>query len=255
MYISKIAKGNDTYDIKGVRTTYFGTCTTAADTAAKEISVNLDNGESFLLRKGTTIVVDFGYTNKAGNPTFSVAGTTAAPIEYKGNIITTASLSYAGDSRVDMMYIYDGASWVYVAKNDDSNTTYSSLTESDAKTGTATTARTISAAILSKAAKGFVTYDTGGATPSQTLTPGIHYVFGPVTSLTISSLASPVEDVVNEYSFEFDSGSTAATITLPTTDMVWQDTPSCNANCHYEVNIKYNAKTGKYYGLWAEWEV
>lgn len=238
----------------GDRTTYFATCSTAAATAAKVIDVTLDSEESFLLKKGTTIIVTFSNTNTASNPTFSVAGTAATPIEYNGAIVTTNNLGGGGIKNNNMMFIYDGSSWVYVTKNVDLNTTYSKMSESEAKTGTDTTARSITAEVLSKAAKGFVTA-TSGATPTvASLKAGEHQVFGTVTSLTITALAAPTSGVVNEYSFEFDSGSTPATITLPTTNMVWQDAPSCNANCHYEVNIKYNATTGKYYGLWAEWE-
>lgn len=89
-----------------------------------------------------------------------------------------------------------------------------------------------------------------GSTPSKQLTAGKHYVFGTVTSVTVT-FASAIAGVVNEYTFEFDSGSTAATLNVPNT-VVWQETPSIKTNKHYEVSIKYNATTNKYYGIICE---
>jgi len=89
-----------------------------------------------------------------------------------------------------------------------------------------------------------------GATPAQTLKPNCHYVFGTCTSLTLT-FGTAVSNIVNEYSFEFDSGTTATTLTVPN-GIIWQVSPSISANKHYEVNIKYNATTDKYYGLIVE---
>ena len=92
-----------------------------------------------------------------------------------------------------------------------------------------------------------------GSSVTQVLTTNIHYVFGTVTSLTVT-LGTPTSDVVNEYSFEFDSDSTATTLSVPST-VLGIDATSVDANTHYEVNIKYNATTNKYYGLMYGWGV
>lgn len=91
-----------------------------------------------------------------------------------------------------------------------------------------------------------------GSSVTQALTPNTHYVFGTVTSLTIT-LGAATSGVVNEYSFEFDSGSTATMLSVPST-VLGIDTTSVEAGTHYEVNIKYNATTNKYYGLMYGWE-
>ena len=98
----------------------------------------------------------------------------------------------------------------------------------------------------------------GATVSSQVLAPNTFYSFSGdstnhvVTSLTFT-LGNPTSGVTNEYNFEFDSGSTAATVSFPAS-IVWQDgTPSIAANTHYEVSIKYDAATGTYYGLIAEW--
>lgn len=93
------------------------------------------------------------------------------------------------------------------------------------------------------------------------LTANRHYSFGEVTSLTVT-LGSPVTTGTGnvthyptEYNFEFDSGSTATTLSLPA-GIVWQNEPSSpETNKHYEISIKYSPATGSYYGLWAEWDL
>ena len=55
--------------------------------------------------------------------------------------------------------------------------------------------------------------------------------------------------------FEFDSGSTPTTLSMPA-NIIWQDDPSSpEANKHYEINIKYDLATNSYYGLWTEWDL
>jgi hypothetical protein len=53
------------------------------------------------------------------------------------------------------------------------------------------------------------------------------------------SLATPINNIVNTYMFEFDSGSTATDLTLPS-GIYWNNTPSIVASKHYEISIKYN---------------
>lgn len=95
---------------------------------------------------------------------------------------------------------------------------------------------------------------TGTGTQSKTISANTFVSFGTMTSLSVT-LGSPVSGITNEYAFEFDSGSTATTLSLPAS-IVWQDDPSSpEANKHYEISIKYDAATQTYYGLWAEWDL
>lgn len=75
-----------------------------------------------------------------------------------------------------------------------------------------------------------------GTSVTQQLTENEFYVFGEVTSLTIT-LATPADaNIVNEYRFRFTSGSTATTLTLPNdVTMPWMF--SVEANMVYEVSI------------------
>ena len=71
-------------------------------------------------------------------------------------------------------------------------------------------------------------------------------------SLTITINAPTDLTVTNEYQGSFDTGVTAPTVTFPA-DVIWAETPSVEANTHYEFNIRYIG--GKYYGLVQAWEI
>ena len=91
-----------------------------------------------------------------------------------------------------------------------------------------------------------------GSSVSKQLSPNKFYSFGTVASLTIT-LATPTANIPNEYLFEFDSGSTATTLTLPAS-VLGVDATEIEAGMHYEVSIKYTTQGGgKYYGLIASW--
>ena len=72
-----------------------------------------------------------------------------------------------------------------------------------------------------------------------TIDPNKYYSFGEAASLNIT-LATPSDNTIyNEYMFEFDSGSTATTLTLPNT-VEWVQTPTIEASKTYQVSIVNN---------------
>ena len=71
-------------------------------------------------------------------------------------------------------------------------------------------------------------------------------------SLTITLNAPTDLTVTNEYQGSFDTGATAPTVTFPA-DVIWAETPSVEANTHYEFNIRYTG--GKYYGIVQAWKI
>lgn len=109
--------------VEGVAGSYYGTCSTAAATAEKAVTVSAD--QHFALFKGATITVKFTNTNTATNPTINVNGTGAASVVYGSGVITTGTLSYAGTANYSMTYVYDGTHWCWVSSGADANTTYS----------------------------------------------------------------------------------------------------------------------------------
>ena len=71
-------------------------------------------------------------------------------------------------------------------------------------------------------------------------------------SLTLTLNAPTDLTVTNEYQGSFDTGATAPTVTFPS-NVIWAETPSVEANTHYEFNIRYIS--GKYYILIQAWNI
>lgn len=125
---------------------FYGTCSTAAGTVAKVVECvdfTADN-----LKAGAIIIVTFTATNSGAvaSLTMNVNSTGAKPIKYINNG-TLGNLTSAGYLKTGTEYpfYYDGTNWVVWFNY---NTTYSALSEADMQAGTATTARTITAARL-----------------------------------------------------------------------------------------------------------
>ena len=82
----------------------YGTCSTAAATAAKTCSVT-----GFSLYTGVCVTVKFTYANTASNPTLNISSTGAKSIYVNGSAMTSAYYWVAGAS---VMFVYDGSRWV-----------------------------------------------------------------------------------------------------------------------------------------------
>lgn len=106
----------------------YAVCATAADTAAKTVSIN-----NFNLTMGARISVRFSTTNTAVNPTLNVSNSGAKPIFYNGSAISAGYL--LADKVWDFVYDADlnsnSGAWVLVGEKD-TNTTYGIATNSKA---------------------------------------------------------------------------------------------------------------------------
>lgn len=98
----------------------YGTCSTAAATAAKTVAC-----DNFALVTGAEITVKFTVTNTAANPTLNVNGTGAKAIYYRGSAI---SAGYLAANRT-YTFRYNGTQYDLVGDLD-TNTTYSAATSS-----------------------------------------------------------------------------------------------------------------------------
>ena len=96
----------------------YGTCSTAAGTAAKVVSLS-----GFKLQTGAEVTVRFTVTNTASNPTLNVNGTGAKPIKYRNTAIAAGYLAANRTYR----FVYDGSSYELVG-DVDTNTTYTAAT-------------------------------------------------------------------------------------------------------------------------------
>lgn len=117
---------------------HFGTCSTEAATVGKVVALT-----GFSLVTGSIVFVKFTVTNTAASPTLNVNNTGAKAIMYRGAAI---SAGYLAAKRI-YMFVYDGTNWELVGDLD-TNTKYTAMSASEAKTGTATTARSITAKVL-----------------------------------------------------------------------------------------------------------
>lgn len=88
---------------------------------------------------------------------------------------------------------------------------------------------------------------------SVTLSPNKMYEFPEMASLAIAFSGHP-DDVLNEWQFSFDSGSTATTFSVPS-GVVWTSPVTIEANMHYEVNIVWNQTDQTYYGIIVGWDL
>jgi hypothetical protein len=127
----------------------FAVCGTAAATVQKTVTL-----KQFKLEAGEWLFVSFSATNSAANPTLNVNGLGAKPIYYRNAAITAANLT---NTRL-YLFVYDGAQFELVG-DIDTNTTYSAMSQAEADTGTATTARLLTAKVLAD----WLTGKTGSA--------------------------------------------------------------------------------------------
>ena len=93
----------------------YGSCSTAAATAAKTVTVS-----NFSLETGARIAVKFTVTNTAASPTLNVNSTGAKAIYYKGAAITASYLT----ANKTYEFIYNGTQWDLIG-DVDTNSTYS----------------------------------------------------------------------------------------------------------------------------------
>ena len=77
------------------------------------------------------------------------------------------------------------------------------------------------------------------ATTTLEIQPNKFYRFGEVTELNLTLAEITDTTQLNEYMFEFVSGSTATTLTLPDT-IKWLETPTIEANKTYQCSIVDN---------------
>lgn len=102
--------------------THFGSCSTAAATAAKVVSV-----PNFVLDTGAEVTVRFTVTNTATSPTLNVNNTGAKAIVYRN---TAISAGYLAANRV-YKFVYDGTNYELIG-DIDTNTTYPDASTSKA---------------------------------------------------------------------------------------------------------------------------
>ena len=109
--------------VTGATVNRFGTCSIAAATAAKTVSITTG---TFALEAGAKVTVKFTNANSANSPTLNVNGTGAKNIFHNGAQITSGVNKGLLAGVCD--FVYDGTQWHLVGNYHD--TTYSAATTS-----------------------------------------------------------------------------------------------------------------------------
>jgi hypothetical protein len=122
----------ETYQIKEDPSIHYATCSTAAATADKTISL-----DGFVLETGSWIAVRFNTTNTAAvaNLTMNVNSTGAKGIKYRNVDLSSAGILAAGRT---YLMVYDGTYWQITGDIADKLQTARTINVGTAVTGTAT---------------------------------------------------------------------------------------------------------------------
>lgn len=165
--IKKIKLGSTTYDlcdadalhthqvikqdgVTGATVNRFGTCSTAAGTAAKTVSIGTG---TFTLEAGAKVTVKFSNKNTASSPTLNVNSTGAKNIFHNGVQIETSANKALLAGTVE--FVYDGTQWQLIGNYIDTNSAHAinSGTKKDATTE-----------IISSTSTGTITLANSGVT-------------------------------------------------------------------------------------------
>lgn len=134
---------NNTYNFKdtlarGLKM-YYGLCTSAADTAAKVVTVGAE--QDFKLTVGALLMVKFTKSNSASNVTLNVNSTGAKGIYYSNAVYTGNSTTVCGYANANFIYMYGGSNWIWVGHGSDNSSGYSAMSVAEGQTATATSSR------------------------------------------------------------------------------------------------------------------
>ena len=135
-YIGQVALGGDNLP---VASTLYGTCATAANTAAKVVTcANFDK-----LITGVTIYVKFTYSNSVANPTLNVNSTGAKVIYRYGTTAPSTSAATSWQAGSVVAFTYDGTYWQMVGwlNNNDMRTAASAAPLMDGTAAVGTSAK------------------------------------------------------------------------------------------------------------------
>ena len=133
----------------------WGTSTTAAATVEKTVSIPTIKS----LKAGQLIIVSPTITSTVANSTLKLNNFDAYPMYYNNAAITTSTDSIVWNAAYPTLWLFNGARWVFVAHGVDSNTTYGTMSVAEGIAGTATSARTLTAANLKQIILGAVLSD------------------------------------------------------------------------------------------------
>ena len=133
-----------------ISNTFYGTCATAAGTAAKIVKLSDSNINSATLITGMALAVKFTNANGVANPTLTIqtnGGTqliAAKSIVRYGTTAPSTSAATSWRAGAMVMFVYDGTYWVETSSIDDNSTYYYESCYVTTASGTAAKVGTLS---------------------------------------------------------------------------------------------------------------
>lgn len=206
---------------------HFTTCSTAAATAAKTVTL-----DGFALVSGAEVTVKFTVTNTAANPTLNVNGTGAKAIKYYGSAIHATCLA----ANKVLRFVYDGTDFLLQGEIN-TDTHYKAGTGITIGSGNAinhtnsVTAGTVKGDDSKTLGFGgtfkipSVTYDSQGHITSTTTTT----MTMPATPTTVTGNAGSATKLQTARNFSISGGATAAAVPFNGTGDVALNVTSLNA--------------------------
>jgi hypothetical protein len=204
---------------------HYGTCSTAAGTAAKTVSLT-----GFTLATGAKVSIKFTVTNTAANPTLNVNSTGAKAIYFKNAAIS------AGYLKANYIYefIYDGTNYVLVGDVDTNTDTKVRLYKDETGTYPIIGSRTAAGSVTSGST---AVYGEISGTKAITMTPST----GTITATTFSGALTGNADTATKL-------ATARTISL-TGDATGSGEFDGSGNLSITVTVADNSHTHSYLPL------
>ena len=199
--------------VTGATGNHFGTCSIAAGTAAKTVSITAGTPA---LEAGLRVTVKFANANTAGTPTLNVNSLGAKNIFHNGAQITTGANKALLAGTVE--FVYDGTQWQLVGNYIDTDTkAWANITGKPTATGSATTEITATTTATK------TTLGTAFTIPNVTSV-------GTLPSLTTTSFEIPnisVESVSVVSDIDVEQGEASCSLVATESDNQVESTDYC----------------------------
>lgn len=258
-----------------VASTLYGTCSTAAATAAKVVTLTEAITDTTWLQKGMLLCVKFTYTNSVASPTLTIQNLSGTQLIAAKSIMrygttapgTSAATSWTAGAVVP--FIYDGTNWIE-ASSWDNNSTYTALSlgfgYGTCGTAAATAAKAVTLSSGALGANGSIVavkFTNANTVANPTLnvnSKGAKNIFWKGTALTDTTLIKAGDIVTFMYDgtqyqiIGIDSARATVTQTATSTNANYEilfsetaDNTSRTEEARKNNNLTFNPSTGNLY--------
>lgn len=184
------------------------------------------------------------YRYNAATDSFDYIGTTRAYTDFvgtSGGMAGAAGLVPAPQATDVDKYLKSDGTWATVSGGGGGTTNYNSLSNKPKINNVELNGNKSLSELGVQPAGDYALEISVVQTSASTIeiNPNTFYKFGEVASLNITLASITDNTIYNEYMFEFVSGTTATTLTLPSS-IKWLETPTIDANKIYQCSIVDN---------------